>query len=535
MKKFLLSFFMCMLAIIGMQAEEVTISVDFSKYTGNSTQYAKETHKLHDDLEITIEHCHINTQLRIYSSNTNNGYVVSNELPGAITNMTFNAGYKADALNVYGSTNGSEWTLVGEVSTSTSYKDYSLVFTGDYTFFKLDVKGTQQIRVAQMSVTYETSGEQPGEGGGEDPETPVERPEEPAMPCTGWALVKDASTLAVGDKVVIAATESDVALSTTQNSNNRGQATVTKNGETITFGNDVQELTLEAGTVDNTWAFNTGSGYLYAASSSSNHLKTNETLTANGSWAITITDGATSVVAQGSNTRNELKYNQSSSLFSCYASGNTQKAISLYRYVEPIEANIAYGMYYLSPGAWDETATWYAAKFVNANTGVFEWVYGVRKEAEDNVGVYYYLGDEANNYTHIIFCAMVGEAPVFNEESGMVEDLEGTIAKMTWENVIATSGYLTYTPAQAGFVRVYFVDEAAWNDVNPETATGVNRVELAEGIGYAYGVVSAEGAIEVYNVNGAVVARGNDNVDLRGLGRGVYIIRNGNQVRKVVR
>ena len=524
---------MCMLAIIGMQAEEVTISVDFAEYTGNSTQYAKETHKLHDDLEITIEDCHINTQLRIYSSSTNNGYVVSNKLPGAITKMTFNAGYKADVLNVYGSTNGSEWTLVGGVSTSTSYKDYSLVFTGDYTYFKLDVDGTQQIRVAQMSVTYETSGEQPGE----DPETPVERPEEPAMPRTGWVLVKDASTLVAGDKVVIAAKESNVALSTTQNNNNRGQADVVKNGETITFGNDVQVLTLEAGSVDNTWAFNTGTGYLYAASTSSNHLKTKTTKDENGSWDITIAnDGVATVVAQGTNTRNLMQYNAASSLFSCYAEDKPQQSISLYRYVEPIEANIAYGMYYLSPGAWDETATWYAAKFVNANTGAFEWVYGVRKEAEDNVGVYYYLGDEANNYTHIIFCAMVGEAPVFNEESGMVEDLDGTIAKMTWENVIATSGYLTYTPAQAaGLVSVYFVDYADWNDVNPETATGVNRVELAGGIGYAYGVVSAEGAIEVYNVNGAVVARGNDNVDLRGLGRGVYIIRNGNQVRKVVR
>ena len=65
--------------------------------------------------------------------------------------------------------------------------------------------------------------------------------------------------------------------------------------------------------------------------------------------------------------------------------------------------------------------------------------------------------------------------------------------------------------------------------------TGIDRVETANGITYAYGVVSAEGAIEVYNINGAVVARGNDSIDLRGLNGGVYIVRNGNQVRKVVR
>ena len=43
-----------------------------------------------------------------------------------------------------------------------------------------------------------------------------------------WTLVTDASTLAAGDQVVIAAKDSNVALSTTQNSNNRGQENITK-------------------------------------------------------------------------------------------------------------------------------------------------------------------------------------------------------------------------------------------------------------------------------------------------------------------
>ena len=95
--------------------------------------------------------------------------------------------------------------------------------------------------------------------------------EEPKMTVPGcWELVTDASsTLAVGDKVVIAAKDYNYALSTTQKENNRGQAAVTKNNDdnTISFSADVQVLTLEAGTVDNTFALNTGKGYLYAASS----------------------------------------------------------------------------------------------------------------------------------------------------------------------------------------------------------------------------------------------------------------------------
>lgn len=146
-----------------------------------------------------------------------------------------------------------------------------------------------------------------------------------------WTLVEDASTLNVGDQVVIAAADYSYAMSTTQNDNNRGQATITKSGETITLTNDVAIFTLEEGTVANTWAFNNGSGkYLYAASSSKNYLRTG-TKDDNASFAITITEGVTSVIAQGSNSRNWLRYNSTNTppIFSCYASG--QMDICLYK------------------------------------------------------------------------------------------------------------------------------------------------------------------------------------------------------------
>ena len=147
-----------------------------------------------------------------------------------------------------------------------------------------------------------------------------------------WNLVTDASTLAVGDQVIIAAKDSNYALSTTQNNNNRAQAAITKSGDTATFGDDVQVLTLEAGTVSGTFAFYTGSGYLYAASNSSNYLRTQPTNNANGSWKIEIAaaTGVATVKAQGSYTRNILQYNQSSSLFACYSSAS-QKAVCLYK------------------------------------------------------------------------------------------------------------------------------------------------------------------------------------------------------------
>ena len=144
-----------------------------------------------------------------------------------------------------------------------------------------------------------------------------------------YGLVTDAANLAAGDKVVIAAKDDSVALSTTQNSNNRPQATITKNGDTITFGNDVQVITLELGTVDGTFAFKVDDGYLYAASSGSNHLKTKAELDENGSWKIEIKESVATIKAQGEYTRNWLRYNSTSSLFSCYGSG--QKDICLYK------------------------------------------------------------------------------------------------------------------------------------------------------------------------------------------------------------
>ena len=185
------------------------------------------------------------------------------------------------------------------------------------------------------------------------------------------------------------------------------------------------------------------------------------------------------------------------------------------------DANITAGYYYLVPGEWEDDEAWYAMYLFNKNNDTETWVKGWLSEHN----VYFKLeGEDA--YTHMIFCRM---NPAFNDCGWNSGSEENEAAKRVWNQ----TADLTYTAPEAGNIKRYNVDLSKWEEV--EIGTGVNRVEMAGGIGYAYGVVSAEGAIEVYNVNGAVVARGNDTIDLRGLGRGVYIIRNGNQVRKVVR
>lgn len=150
-----------------------------------------------------------------------------------------------------------------------------------------------------------------------------------------WTKVTSSSeALEEGDEIIIVAADANYALSTNQKSNNRGQANVTKSGDTVSFGNDVQVLTLVGGTVADTFAFNTGSGYLYAAGgTSSNHLKTQNSIDQNASFSIVIDeDGIASIKAQNgsdANLRNILRYNSSSSLFACYKSG--QGDVVIYR------------------------------------------------------------------------------------------------------------------------------------------------------------------------------------------------------------
>ena len=146
--------------------------------------------------------------------------------------------------------------------------------------------------------------------------------------------VTDASTLAVGDRIIIANVDGDKVMSTSQGGNNRGETSATLSGDTITLTADMEVFELEAGVTNGTWALKAiggvSDGYIYAASSSKNYLRTQATNNENGSWTIEIADGVASIVASGSNTRNVMQYNQSSSLFACYGSAS-QKGISIYK------------------------------------------------------------------------------------------------------------------------------------------------------------------------------------------------------------
>ena len=143
-----------------------------------------------------------------------------------------------------------------------------------------------------------------------------------------WMLVTDVNDLVVGDSILIVAKEYDYTLGEIKE-NNLSATEITKGGNIIILDNTTaQILTLDNGSKSGTFALKLKNGdYLYAASSGSNHLKTRSDINDNASWSIDIKDSVATIKAQGSYTKNWLRYNSSSALFSCYASGQADVCI----------------------------------------------------------------------------------------------------------------------------------------------------------------------------------------------------------------
>ncbi len=150
---------------------------------------------------------------------------------------------------------------------------------------------------------------------------------------TTYTLVTDVNDLAVGDKIVLTNRAHKYAMGA-QRANNRGanewQVKFSADFSSVSIDNDtVEVITLAKGTKEGTFAFQVADGYLYAASSSSNNLKTQDDIDDNASATIAFYDDEAAIVFQGENTRNQLKFNNNSTIFSCYSTG--QQLVCIYK------------------------------------------------------------------------------------------------------------------------------------------------------------------------------------------------------------
>ena len=134
--------------------------------------------------------------------------------------------------------------------------------------------------------------------------------------------------------IVVGFNDDDTYAMGTQNNNNRPAVAININeeGKAEVESADVYEFVINGPDANGYYTIYdaTTPGYLYAASSSSNYLKTRDFNTSGDSqWAITFgEENEAGIIAQGENTRNIMRYNKSSNLFACYASG--QQSIYLY-------------------------------------------------------------------------------------------------------------------------------------------------------------------------------------------------------------
>lgn len=156
-----------------------------------------------------------------------------------------------------------------------------------------------------------------------------------------YEWVRDFSTLAAGDELVIVYQSSSTIATVMGNQDtnnfkyvdvNYASGITDKSVITIPQDKAAQATPIKLEGSTGAWYFHTKNGYLYAASSSKNHLKTASLAVAGDNAKAKIEtddDGAPTVKFLGTNTNNSLRYNTGSSLFSCYSSG--QNPVQIYR------------------------------------------------------------------------------------------------------------------------------------------------------------------------------------------------------------
>lgn len=158
-----------------------------------------------------------------------------------------------------------------------------------------------------------------------------------------YILCENAAWLTEGTNIIFAssvAAGEQKAMSKLQKTNNRGAASVTIGSafnagkETVGIvSKDADVAVFTVGISNGHITFYTGdsrdaknnsvAGYLYAANSKDNQLKTQNNVDDNAEWTVAVaTNGEATIKAQGNNKRNWMRYNPNNgAMFSCYTGG----------------------------------------------------------------------------------------------------------------------------------------------------------------------------------------------------------------------
>ena len=148
-----------------------------------------------------------------------------------------------------------------------------------------------------------------------------------------WVLVEHLSQLAIGDKVIIVAKESDYALGAEAGSSNkyRAREAANKAGKLLIPTAGATQLTL--GKSGDYYTFKDGDNYLMW--SSGNTLPTEASVSDNSLWTISFEDGVMHIVNKtGENENRQIQYNDNGGQerFATYT--GSQQAVVIYKYLD---------------------------------------------------------------------------------------------------------------------------------------------------------------------------------------------------------
>ena len=140
--------------------------------------------------------------------------------------------------------------------------------------------------------------------------------------------VTNISELQDGDVIAIVNEANNQALSTTQNTNNRGATSITIKDGCFNSTTSVQEITLES--YDKNWYLKVGTDdYLYAEGKSSATLKTGNRYS-DRRVIITISNSNAFIRFPGKDSYNQIAYNNRNKLFSAYET-KSQSPVQIYK------------------------------------------------------------------------------------------------------------------------------------------------------------------------------------------------------------
>ncbi len=133
------------------EPETVFVKYTFADYEAGEQYAIDEMHILDENLILVTSDAYFTSELRLYSNQNNHStaiFVSAN----IINSITVNAGNKNDTLNIYGSNDAENWTVIGTVDVKSSYADYTVnIPSSEYTCIMLESTAAQ-IRI--KSITF---------------------------------------------------------------------------------------------------------------------------------------------------------------------------------------------------------------------------------------------------------------------------------------------------------------------------------------------------------------------------------------------